>query len=153
MSNWRFWAFGLAMLTLGYLAGTSGVSRPLVAQEAGGVGEGTANKIRTAGRALRDAMEALQSEGRYESITQGPNAFLILGGGGNAREDLESGRGVDPETFAGLYSNQAIPEFADQLDRDEQGRVTFNGEVVRMYARSRLERVFAERTKINDVGQ
>lgn len=152
MSKWRFCAFGLVMLSLGYLLGSgSSTTQPAFAQDASGVSEETANKIRDAHRALRAAMEALASEQRYEGITDSPNAFLILAGGGNAREDLESGRGVDPETFAALYANQALPEIADQLDHDDQGRVTFNGEVVRMYSRSRLQQIFAERTKITNI--
>ncbi len=156
MLKWRTVAFGCAMLALGYFLGLSGnvsVSR-VTAQEAdGGPQQEAANKIRAAQRALTEAMDALRAEGRYESITNGTNTFLIMSGGGNAREDLESGRGVDPETFAALYAGQAVPEIQEQLDRDEQNRVTYNNEVVRMYSRSRLERVFAERQKINDLNQ
>jgi hypothetical protein len=76
------------------------------------------------------------------------NAFLVLCGGGDARADLESGIGVDPETFAALYAGQAIPDIADLLDRDEENRLTYNGQVVRMYSKARLQRLYAERTKI-----
>lgn len=138
------------MLVLGYMLGTAGVFQPasLTAQDFGaGLSEDTENRIRAAHRAIREAVEALQSEGRYEAITQGPNAFLALSGGGNAREDLESGQGVDPETFAALYAGLAIPEVADLLEVDEEGRIMYNDQVVRMYSRSRLERTYAERLK------
>jgi hypothetical protein len=151
--NWRVLLFGCGMLALGYLLGVTGtVSVTVTAQDpASGPSDETADKVRAAHEALRVAMEALKSEGRYETITEGLNPFLILSGGGSAKQDLESGRGVDPETFAALYANQALPELVEQFERDEQGRVTYNGEVVRLYSRSRLERVFAERLKLNDV--
>ena len=83
-------------------------------------------------------------------MTAGVNAFLVLSGGGNARQDLESGNGVDPETFAALYAGQAIPEIQEQLGLDAENRVTYGGEVVRLYSRSRLSRMFAERVKLAD---
>ncbi|MCA9042758.1 MAG: hypothetical protein KDA69_00475 [Planctomycetaceae bacterium] len=141
MSKWRPMVFGCAMLTVGYLLGTVAGTTELsvFAQKAtDGPSADSENKIRAANRSLIEAMESLRTEGRYESITNGPNAFLILSGGGDAKDDLESGRGVDPETFAALYSGQVIPEIQDQLDRDELNRVTYNNEVVRMYSRSRL---------------
>lgn len=154
MIKFKTLMFGLAMLGIGYLLGTTGASTgQLVAQAPdAGIQDETADKIRVAHRALNDALESLRQEGRYETITDGVNAFLILAGGGNARQDLESGRGVDPETFAALYSGRAVPEVQELLDVDEQGRITYNNEVVRMYSKSRLQRIFAERTKINEVG-
>jgi hypothetical protein len=145
---------GLVLLGTGYVLGVhSDLVGTLTAQEQdGGVADETSRKIRTAQRSLLDAMEALQAEGRYETVTEGVNAFLVLAGGGNAREDLESGRGVDPETFAALYSGRAKPEVQDLLDMDEQGRITYNGEVVRIYSKSRLQRIFAERVKLTEVG-
>ena len=55
------------------------------------------------------------------------NAFLVLSGGGNALDDLESGHGVDPETFAALYAGLAIPEIGDHLAKDDQSRLTYKG--------------------------
>lgn len=156
MLNWRTGAFGCAMLLTGYLLGVAGglPAGSVHAQNgAAGPGEDAVTKIRAAHTALNAAMDALKAEGRYEGITNAPNAFLIMSGGGNAREDLESGRGVDPETFAALYANQALPEIEEQLSRDDQNRITFNNEVVRMYARSRLERTFAERLQITELAQ
>ena len=94
------------------------------------------------------ATDALRGDGRYESITNDVNSFLVLSGGGNAREDLQSGAGVDPETFAALYAGGAIEEIQDQLGYDDENRLTFNNQVVRMYSKARLQRMLAERTKL-----
>lgn len=153
MTTLRMLAVAALMMSLGYVLGQADVGTQFVnaQQPSGGVAEDTANKIREANRRLVDAMEALKSDGRYEAITEGPNAFLILAGGGNAREDLESGRGVDPETFAGLYAGRAIPEVKDLLGKDEQGRLTYNDEVIRIYSKSRLQRILANRVKLTEV--
>ncbi|MBL8851426.1 MAG: hypothetical protein JNG89_17210, partial [Planctomycetaceae bacterium] len=42
----------------------------------------------------------------------------------------------------------AIDEIADQLEFDDDNRLTYNGQVVRMYSKARLQRALAERTKI-----
>lgn len=154
MTRLRLLMFGGLMLGVGYLLGTCGGDMAAAtAQDADvGISEETTTKIRDAYRRMTDAAEALQAEGRYESITTGINGFLVVTGGGNAREDLESGRGVDPETFAALYAGRAIPEIQDLLDTDEQGRITYNNEVVRMYSKSRLQRLFANRLKLTETG-
>ena len=112
----------------------------------------TRTKIHDATLSLQDAMDALQNEGRYESITDGINSFLVFSGGGNALEDLESGHGVDPETFAALYAGQAIPEVGDHLGKDDQGRLTYRGQVIRMYSESRLQQAYAVRIKLANPG-
>lgn len=153
MTTLRMFAVAVVMMSVGYLLGQADVGLQLVnaQQPADGVSEDTANKIREANRRLNDAMEALRSDGRYEAITEGPNAFLILAGGGDARADLESGRGVDPETFAALYAGRALPEIKDLLGTDEQNRLTYNNEVIRIYSKSRLQRIFANRVKLTEV--
>jgi hypothetical protein len=151
MRRWKSAVIGLSLLGAGYLLGSFDAfeARPLTAQEPElSVAKDTAEKIRAADLALREASDALRSEGRYESATDSVNAFLVMCGGGDARADLESGTGVDPETFAALYAGQAIPDIADLLDRDEENRLTYNGQVVRMYSKARLQRLYAERTKI-----
>lgn len=151
---------GLLVFAAGYAAGTSGTSlnrtatafddaQPAPAIE---LAEETQSKIHEAKLSLQDAMGALESEGRYSSITDGLNAFLILSGGGNAMEDLESGHGVDPETFAALYAGLAIPEVEDHLARDDQGRLTYKGKVIRMYSQSRLEQSYAVRSRLTNPG-
>jgi hypothetical protein len=151
--RWRTIVYPLTLLGIGYLLGAWGAfdARSLPAQDAGAEPSDEAiTKIRSAQKALKEAADALQAEGRYESLTAGVNAFLVLSGGGNARQDLESGNGVDPETFAALYAGQAIPEIQEQLGLDAENRVTYGGEVVRLYSRSRLARMFAERVKLAD---
>lgn len=154
MIRFRMLVFGGAMLICGYVLGLSGAGMaPVTAQEQElEISEQAATRILEGYRRLNDARESLQAEGKYDAITEGLNTFLVLAGGGNAREDLESGRGVDPETFAALYAGRAVPEVQDLLDTDDQGRITYNNEVVRMYSKSRLERIFATRTQLTDVG-
>jgi hypothetical protein len=75
-----------------------------------------------------------------------------LTGGGSAKTDLEAGRGVDPETFAALYAGKALPEIQPLLGSDEQGRVTYNNEVVRMYSKSRLQKALERGVRIKEHG-
>ncbi|MBX3444949.1 MAG: hypothetical protein KF774_21290 [Planctomyces sp.] len=139
--------FGGMMLGLGYFCGASGLpTGSLSAQDRQSVAGG---RIKAALLALNEAADALKADGQYETITEGPNAFLILSGGGSARQDLESGGGVDPETFAALYAGKALPEIQDQIARDDQGRLTFNGNVIQMYSRTTLERRYAERLRLS----
>lgn len=148
-------AFGLGMLMLGYCCGSGSLpgSASLIAQDAdGGLSEGTASKVQVAHESLKAAMDALQQDGKYEGLSESPNAFLILSGGGNAMEDLQSGQGVDPESFAALYARRVKPEILEALTTDEQGRLLHNDQLVRMYSRTRLEKVLAERAKLSLAG-
>lgn len=149
-------AFAVAMWTIGYWCGNGGsplATPQLTAQDgAAGLSDDTAGKIKAAHESLKAAMDALQQDGKYEGLSESPNAFLILSGGGNAMEDLQSGQGVDPETFAALYSKNVKPEVQDALTTDEQGRILYNDQLVRLYSRSKLERLAAERTKLSLVG-
>jgi len=146
--------FGMLMLGIGYGLGLSNMGPTSAKAQDGDVGisQETGDKIRAANKALNEAMESLQSEGKYESITEGINSFLVLSGGGSARADLESGRGVDPETFAALYAGRAIPEIQDLLGTDDQNRITYNNEVIRLYSKSRLRQILANRVKVTEVG-
>jgi len=148
-------AFGLAMLLVGYWAG-SGTSlefATLTAQDGdSGLSEDTAAKVQAAHEALETAMDALQQDEKYEGLSEGPNAYLILSGGGSAMEDLTSGLGVDPESFAALYAKQVKPEVLDALTTDDQGRLLYNEQLVRLYSRTRLEKTFAERAKLSLLG-
>ncbi len=155
MGRWKSTAMGLAMLLTGYICGASGWLNPhqARAQDVGvGVTEDTAEKILAANRALQAAAEALRGEGRYEAATDNVNAFLVLSGGGDALADLSSGNGVDPETFVALHAGQAIDDVQDLVDFDDAGNVTYNGTPVRLYSRSRLERLYAERLKLTQEG-
>jgi len=158
MPHLRRAAYACLLMGAGYLLGISGLTMQRVtAQDKDAdteaiVSEQTGNKIRDAHRRLQDAKEALEADGKYEAITDGINSFLVMTGGGNAREDLESGRGVDPETFAGLYAGKAIPEIQTLLSVNEHGQITYNNEVVRLYPQSRLQKLFAQRLQIVEMG-
>lgn len=156
MRCYRTLTFGAAMLALGYVLGAGGglglPSAFAQPEENTGPGEESENKIRSVQRALQEAMEQLRQDGHYNTITDGMNSFLILSGGGDAQQDLDSGNGVDPETFAAIYAGKAIPEIADQLGSDDEGRITYNDKPITIYSRKRLQRMFAERLRIKDAG-
>ncbi len=148
-------AFGLAMMTFGYWCGSGALpmQASLTAQDAdAGLSEDTSAKVHAAHESLKAAMDALQQDGKYEGLSESPNAFLILSGGGNATEDLASGQGVDPESFAALYAGTVRPDVKDALTKDDQGRLLHNDQLVRLYSRTKLEKMFAERTKLSLVG-
>ena len=65
-----------------------------------------------------------------------------------ADDDRVDGRGVDPETFAGLYAGQAIAKFGKDLKTDERGRLTYKDKVVRMYSISRIKKLYSSRAKL-----
>lgn len=145
-------AFGLALMTVGYWCGSGSISvqSQLTAQDGdAGLSEETAVKVQAAHESLKSAMDALQQDGKYEGLSDAPNSFLILSGGGNAMEDLQSGLGVDPESFAALHARRVKPEVLDALTTDDQGRLLYNDQLVRLYSRSRLEKMFAERSKLS----
>ena len=141
----------LGLVALGYALGVTGVAVPqaLRAQDqpAGPSDEAT-QQIRTAYDSLEAAMVTLRQEGRYTPATRGVNSFAVIVGGVNALEDLETNRGVAPETFAGLYAGMATEAVAEHLSRDDQGRLTYKNKVVRMYPISRLKKLFADRAVV-----
>ncbi|MGH7129024.1 MAG: hypothetical protein ACREJB_11085 [Planctomycetaceae bacterium] len=148
-------SLALGLVGLGYLVGTSGVLSPqgLHAQpQPGAAPQGpsqeAANAIQTAHQSLAAASAALGQDGLYRPATTNLNAFLVLSGGGDAIRDLETGGGVDPETFAALYAGLATEEVAPHLTRDEQGRLLYKDKVVRMYPISRLQLMYAERARL-----
>ncbi len=150
MRRVRSAAWAALLVGFGYVCGMAQVSeRTVTAQE--DQKDPAASRINAAYKSLVEARDTLEANGRYKTITDGVNSFLIMTGGGNAQEDLESGRGVDPETFAGLYAGHASPEIQPLLGVNEQGQITYNNEVVRMYSKSRLQRALADRLKYVDV--
>ena len=141
-----------ALVAFGYFLGANGVvsSNSVNAQEAAAAdtpSDEAVEKIEAVYSALQGAVDALAQEGRYKPVTKGINVFAITVGGIDAQKDLDNGRGVDPETFAALYADQAIDEVQEFLDRDEQNRLTYKGKVVRMYPISRLKARYQERLK------
>jgi hypothetical protein len=94
----------------------------------------------------------LQEEKRYVPAIQGLNAFATTVGGVDAIADLESGQGVDPETFAGLYAGQALAEVAESLARDAEGHLTYKNKIVRVYSSTRMRQLFAMRAEFAPPG-
>jgi hypothetical protein len=141
----------VGLIAFGYVLGNWGVFTPhaLRAQDSFDLSEGTEVKIKAAHDALTAAKEALVQENRHREATLDLNAFAVLSGGVDAVADLEAGRGVDPETFAGLYAGKATEEIAEHLSKDEQGRLMYKNKIIRIYPISRLQRTFAERLKLS----
>ncbi|MFM9964392.1 MAG: hypothetical protein ACKV2Q_24585 [Planctomycetaceae bacterium] len=142
----------LGLLGLGYVLGASGLlaSKPLGAQAApaeGGPSEDTQKKLKDAFTAIKSVAEALEQENLYVPATTTLNVFAVMAGGINAKQDLEDGRGIDPETFAALYAGEAVADVKEQLDHDEQGRLTYKGKVVRIYPKQRMKKILQERTR------
>jgi len=138
---------GLVLVT-GYLWGrfdATGVS--LLSAQEGTVGpsDEAQRKILAAHEALKAAMEALKAESMYTPATRGMNVYGILTGGVNAIDDLEAGRGVDPETFADLYSDLANDEVQQHISKDADGRLTYKNKLIRIYPTSRLKRLYSQR--------
>jgi hypothetical protein len=137
------------VLTVGYVWGRwDGSDGPnsLAAQDpVAGPSEESQRKIQAANDALKVAMEGLKAESLYNPATQGMNVYGVLTGGIDAIDDLESGRGVDPETFAGLYSDLALDDVQQHLSKDAEGRLTYKNKLVRIYPITRLKRQHAKR--------
>lgn len=152
-------AFCGLLIALGYVLGNCSPFASVRAQEDGGVpSEDATKKIVDANDKLKAAVEALKTESRYEAVTKGINSYAVLAGGLNAKEDLEAGHGVDPETFAALYvaafdlkklnaRDDSLADWVDisQLDYDNEGRLTYGGKIVRIYPVSRLKKLRAQR--------
>ena len=139
------------LLAIGYVIGVTGILAPTVSQ-AQKFGDKDAevalDNIKAAAAAVEQAMHVLSENELYNPAITGINAFAVTAGGLNALQDLESGRGVDPETFAGLYAGLAVDEIMEHLGKDEEGRLTYKNKVIRMYPVSRLKRMFEHRSKL-----
>lgn len=141
-------ALVLGLLGVGYGLGASGTlsSKPLGAQAAGPSDE-SRTKLKDAYTAVKAAAETLEQENLYVPATTTLNVFAVMAGGLNAKQDLEDGRGVDPETFAALYAGEAVAEVKEHLDQDEQGRLTYKGNLIRIYPKQRMKKIFQERSR------
>jgi hypothetical protein len=148
----------LVLVGIGYVLGAAGFtsSTLLLAQagatdkggaatDAGGPSEETLAKIKAADDALKVAMEALKLEDLYKPATEGINVLAVTSGGLNAVRDLESGGGVDPETFAALYAGKATDDVLPDLERDSENRLLYKGKLIRMYPVARLRKMFEAR--------
>ncbi len=146
------------LIGTGYLCGMAHILVSTAgAQPGADISDAAGDKVRAANTALRSALQSLESEGAYNSVMLVPNSYLILSGGGDAQADLDSGNGVDPETFAALYAAMSItgedglidPLIKESLSMSN-GQVTYNGEVVMLYSRERLRQYFAERLRYSE---
>ena len=147
------------LVALGYFLGNTQVFRVAQAQPAdNSVSEDATKKIIEAHDALKKAMSQLKLESRYESVTKAVNPYSVLVGGINAKDDLESGHGVDPDTFAALHvavyqlkknniKDELLADWVDTnlLGYDNNGHLTYRSKVVRIYPISRLRKLNAQR--------
>jgi len=114
----------------------------------GGISPETREKIKAAYIALRIAADALEKEGFYRSASNEVNVFGVLSGGVDALQDLRSGNGVDPETFAAIYAQTISEDFRGLLEKDSTNRYTFEGKLVQLYPVSELRRRFIIRAQL-----
>lgn len=160
MRKWSQWLAACGLIGFGYVLGAGGFSgavnlwaqneaQPAATAQPGAVSEDAAKKITAAFEALKAAREALEGESLYTPATKTTNVFGILSGGLNAIEDLETGRGVDPETFAALYADLGTDEVKSKLTKDDKGRLVYSGKLVQMYPISRLRKTFDARAALS----
>ena len=144
----------LGLLFAGYIVGSlQGGLPPAISADPQEPPSGAVrDKLRDANKVLAETMQLLVDEKRYVPAIKGINAFAITVGGVDAVADLESGLGVDPETFAGLYADQASDEVREHLSRNGEGQVTYKNKVVRLYNATRLKQLFALRKEFSPVG-
>jgi hypothetical protein len=143
---------GLLLAGVGFVAGqlTADHSTLLSASqdESSKYGLDVLQAYRLLNKAGRELSSLLTAGGNLTTVTTASNYFGISVGGVNAEQDLEEGRGVDPETFAALYADLATPKIAEHLDYDEQGRLRYKKTVIRLYSRERLRALFNERDEL-----
>jgi len=147
--------FCLGFLLAGYFIGSLQLGRPSLLhaeQQAEPLPNVIRDRLRDTDRNLSETMQVLQDEKRYVPAIQGLNAFATSVGGVDAVADLESGQGVDPETFAGLYAGQALAEVAEHLARDAEGHMTYKNKIVRVYSSMRLRQLFSLRGEFAPIG-
>ena len=152
------WVQGVMLMGVGYCLGVVSMQSgwrawaqnegAAPASTAGAASEDATKKIVAAYKALEAAREALEGESLYIPATKTLNVFGTLSGGVDAMSDLESGRGVDPETFAALYAGQAKDELVPKLSRDEENRLLYNGKLIQMYPISRLKKLYDSRAAL-----
>lgn len=159
VSKWS--CLSILLFAVGYLAG----QQQLLSQQQAAAQEEEEESIRSqlsveANDKLQDvytsingATAVLQGESRHRSAIVGFNSFGVTVGGLDAIRDLEEGRGVDPETFAGLYAGLAIEEVSPHIAFNEDGQLTYKDKIVRMYPTSRLKRLYGERLKMAGLGK
>jgi hypothetical protein len=101
-----------------------------------------------ANKGVRELTNLFVANGNSTSAFGGMNYFGASVGGIDAERDLEEGRGVDPETFAALYADQASAKVSQHLDYDAEGRLRYKKNVIRIYSRDRLKQLFDLREQL-----
>ena len=147
MRTIRILSVALGFMALGYLLGSSGnFGSPAHAQEElDEVEKKIIKNVETVITAIDTATRVLVEEKRYVPAIQGPNGFAVTSGGGDMIAALKAGRSVDPETYVGLYAGWAVPEVQEKLAKDQDGHLTYNGKVIRMYPIPELTKLFEAR--------
>lgn len=143
---------GMVLMAAGYMAGACFHSgpRPLHAQDLSpeGYERQTITDLQLLHQKLSEVATQLEGETRYRSAVDGTNAFAVAVGGVDAIKDLEENRGVDPETFGALYAGRANPEVFPHIAIDASGRLTYKGNIVRIYSRERLKKLYSRRDQL-----
>lgn len=154
MKKLNLLVFASAVFAAGYLLGSAEVLRTPEVNAALQVGDRLSNESLLTykqSRLILDSLsDILSAEQRHRSATEGENFFALSVGGIDSLEDLEEGRGVDPETFAALYADRALPDVAEHLETDDNGRIRYKGNIVRLYSREKLKEVFRKRTELRN---
>jgi hypothetical protein len=167
MHSLRRLGVGCGLIAFGFVLGSCNHFGPVEAQEAANAPtDDTIKKIIELNGKMKATVESLRLESRYESATKEINTFAVMVGGLNVKEDLESGHGVDPETFAALYvaaydikklniTDESLADWVDksQLGYDADGRVTYGNKVVRIYPVAKLKKLRAERLALLSEGK
>lgn len=157
-TSMRILAVG-GLVVLGYLLGSSQSFRAAHAQSADTPPSDEAiKKIVEAHDSLKKAAAQLALESRYTSATKAVNPYAILVGGINVKDDLESGHGVDPDTFAALsvaayelkknhIKDDSLADWVDTnlFGYDADGNLTYKNKVIRIYSISRMRKLNAQR--------
>lgn len=144
-------AIVVVLVGVGYLLGSLNLFDQNEARAQPAAGNKTAiDKVRDAQKAVDEAQQALISDKSYQPVISGLNSFATTVGGVDALKDLEEGRGVDPETFAGLYAGQILSKYEAHLGTNQNGQLTYKNKVIRMYSVDRLKKLFARRAEIMD---
>ena len=115
-----------------------------------GLSEEAITKLKAVSSALKAAQDQLRLERKegFTAVTKGINGTSILVGGLDTRRDLETGQGVDPETFAALYANMANDDILPNLQRNQDGLLEYKQKIIRMYSIERLRKLYQYRAVI-----
>jgi len=148
--------FGGLVFSCGFLVGSSRLETVATlhaapTQDEDIVSRETLSSYKRARVVMNNLADMLTSENqRYQSATEGINYFALSVGGVDAIRDLEEGRGVDPETFAAIYADRALPKISEHLTTDDNGRIRYKGNIIRIYSRERLRHTFRQREELEN---